>query len=663
MAFLAPAFLALAALAGVPLLVHLLRRRIGRTVDFPAVRYLMRMEQEHSRDLKLRNRLLLLLRILAVLALALAAARPIARLFGVGHAPVALAMVLDNSMSTGVVHDGRMLFDSLRVDAGAVLGQLASNDRAWIVTADGRVIGGTPSTLQEALATLTPLGGRGDLALATQRAVGLARSGAPRTPVVAMVSDGQPSSFRTDSVVDVSNVPVVLLHHGVTSSHNRSIVSAEPSPIRWTPGGDVSLAIVSPDSAAWRLTLDGRTVARGTTPAATAQAPSRVTQRLASTANGWVRGSVELDADDLRADDTRWFAVRVAPPPAVSVRTQGGPFLSAALGTLIDEGRLARGTDGDPRVVNVAGADADGTRKPVLLTAPADPLQVGAANRQLVRLGIPWRFGALARGSVVARVPARGGTTAAADSTSPTALAFDGTPVRWRFPLVYSPGSGAASSAGAASNGTANATAAVAGTQAGAAAAASSAPDTIATAGGTPWVVAGDGYVLIGSPLDPDATDLPLKAAFVPWLLEALARRLGDDGRLITAAPGATVSGLRDVTALERQDGTLIPTSGDRVTVPGQAGVYFLRRQAARVGALVVNGEPAESELLSAGTAAVSGGTLLASLARGRDLRAETTVGAWQRTVFSLAEGQALLLPLVALALLALIAEAWISGR
>ncbi|WP_337172287.1 VWA domain-containing protein [Gemmatimonas aurantiaca] len=652
MAFLAPAFLALAALAGVPLLVHLLRRRIGRTVDFPAVRYLMRMEQEHSRDLKLRNRLLLLLRILAVLALALAAARPIARLFGVGHAPMALAVVLDNSMSTGVVHDGRMLFDSLRADAGAVLGQLASNDRAWIVTADGRVIGGTPNTLQEALATLTPLGGRGDLALATQRAVGLARSGAPRTPVVAMVSDGQPSSFRTDSVVDVANVPLVLLHHGVTSAHNRSIVSAEPSPIRWTPGGDVSLAIVSPDSAAWRLTLDGRTVARGTTPAATAQAPARVTQRLASTANGWVRGSVELDADDLRADDTRWFAVRVAPPPAVSVRTQGGPFLSAALGTLVDEGRLARGADGDPRVVNVAGADADGTRKPVLLTAPADPLQVGAANRQLVRLGIPWRFGALARGSVVARVPARGATRATADSTSPTALAFDGTPVRWRFPLVYSPGSAAASVAPA--PGAAPQTAA---------SAAPTAPDTVATAGGTPWVVAGDGYVLIGSPLDPDATDLPLKAAFVPWLLEALARRLGDDGRLITAAPGATVTGLRDVTALERQDGTLIPTSGDRVTVPGQAGVYFLRRQAARVGALVVNGEPAESELSPVGTAPVSGGTLLASLARGKDLRAETTVGAWQRTVFSLAEGQALLLPLVALALLALIAEAWISGR
>jgi hypothetical protein len=78
----------LAALAAVPLLVHLLRRRIGRVVDFPAVRYLARMEQDHSRELKLRNRLLLFLRLLAVIAIALAAARPIARLFGVGHAPV-----------------------------------------------------------------------------------------------------------------------------------------------------------------------------------------------------------------------------------------------------------------------------------------------------------------------------------------------------------------------------------------------------------------------------------------------------------------------------------------------------------------------------------------------------------------------------------------------
>ena len=634
MAFLAPAFLALAALAGVPLLVHLLRRRVGRVLDFPAVRYLERMEQEHSRDLKLRNRLLLILRLIAVIALALAAARPIARLLGVGHAPIAVAIVMDNSLSTGVVQDGRMLFDSLRADAQRVIDDLTTDDRAWLVTADGRVIGGSPTTLQAGLEALRPLGGRGDLAAATRRAVGLARSGAPRTPVVAIVSDGQRSSFRADSVVNAAEVPVVMLRRGASLPRNRAVVQATAEPVRWTPGGTVTLAVTAPDSAAWRVTLDGRTVARGTTAPATLDAPTRVSQKLASASNGWLRGSVELDADALRADDTRWFAVRVAPPPTVNVRGEGGPFLSAALSTLVDEGRLARATAGESRAVTVSAAEAAATRLPVLLTAPRDPIAVGEANRQLERLGIPWRFGAIARSQVLARVPSRGGAT---DTGSVSAKAFDGTPVRMRYPLAYSPG--------------------------GAAAGPKPIPDTIATAGGAPWVVAGDGYVLVGSPIDPEATDLPLDAAFVPWLMEALARRLGDDGRLIEASPGQAVSGLRDVTGLESPDGTVAPLGGDRLTVPSQAGVYFLRRQEARVGALVVNGESSESELGTAAADSASAAATLAGLVAGRDVVTSNDGSAWRQAVFSRAAGQALMLPLLVLALAALLAEAYVSNR
>jgi hypothetical protein len=340
---------------------------------------------------------------------------------------------------------------------------------------------------------------------------------------------------------------------------------------------------------------------------------------------------VELDADALRADDTRHFAVRVAPPPAVAVRGEGGPFLAAALATLVDEQRLARGREGERGVVTIGSADAADTRKPVLLTAPRDPVRLGEANRQLARLGIPWRFGAIARATVLARVPGSASTDTAAAATR----AFDGAPVRLRYPLLYSPGENTGSTADR--------------------------PDTIATAGGAPWVVAGADYVLLGSPLEPEATDLPLRAAFVPWVLEALARRLGDEGRLLTAAPGSTLSGLRDLTALEAPDGSLLPLSGDRATVPASAGVYFLRRQAARVGALVVNPEPEESafEPMPAGGA----DALLARMLRGQDVASATTVAEWQRAVFSRAAGQALLLPLVALALLALMAEAWVSRR
>ncbi len=105
MQFLAPLWLALAGAAAVPLLLHLLRRRSGVRVPFPAARYLARAEQERSAHVQLRNWLLLALRVLALVLVALAAARPlVGAAAGVGgRAPAALAVVLDNSLSTAAV--------------------------------------------------------------------------------------------------------------------------------------------------------------------------------------------------------------------------------------------------------------------------------------------------------------------------------------------------------------------------------------------------------------------------------------------------------------------------------------------------------------------------------------------------------------------------------
>ncbi|HUO51673.1 MAG TPA: BatA domain-containing protein, partial [Gemmatimonadaceae bacterium] len=85
MAFLSPLWLLAALAAAVPLAIHLLRRRTGAPIDFPAVRWLQRAEREHSRSLRLRNLLLMLLRVGAVLLFALAAAQPMAPLPGAGH--------------------------------------------------------------------------------------------------------------------------------------------------------------------------------------------------------------------------------------------------------------------------------------------------------------------------------------------------------------------------------------------------------------------------------------------------------------------------------------------------------------------------------------------------------------------------------------------------
>src|SRR5688572_17810186 len=133
--FLAPAFLLLAAAAAIPLLVHLLRRRMDQRVDFPAARYLARAERENSRKLRLRNLLLMMLRVLAVLLVAAAAARPVGRLAGTGHAPTAVALVLDNSLSTSVIRDGRPLLEQLKDAARDVINTGAPADQFWLVTA------------------------------------------------------------------------------------------------------------------------------------------------------------------------------------------------------------------------------------------------------------------------------------------------------------------------------------------------------------------------------------------------------------------------------------------------------------------------------------------------------------------------------------------------
>ncbi len=651
MGFLAPALLGLAALAGVPLLVHLLRRRVGRTVEFPAVRYLARMEQEHSRELKLRHRLLLLLRILAVIALALAAARPVARLAGLGHAPVALALVVDNSMSSGAVTDGRAVLDDLRAEARTLVSTLGADDRAWLVTADGRVVGGQTSEILTAIDALKPLGGRGDLSAATRRAVALARSGSPRSPVVAMLSDGQPNALGTaaDSSLDVGNVPLVALLRGRAIRLNRAVVAARAEPARWTPTGSVTFAVAAPDSAAWRVSLDGRTVARGTSASGTVAAPTRVAQRLGSASTGWFRGAVELEADELRGDDTRWFAVRVAPPPTISVRGEAGPFVGTALATLVEEKRLARGAENASTSADgvasgtgtVAGADAAGLKRPVLLTAPSDPVRVGEANRTLARLGIPWRFGAIARDLVLTRATTPGVSAASASATAgdtANAQPLDRIQVRLRYPLVRSPG---------------------------AATGAASISDTLAVAGGAPWAVSGADYLIVASPLEPDATDFPVRANFLPWMLDALSRRLGEDGRLIEARPGERLAGFEGISALERQDGSLVPLSSDRVTVPNEAGVYFLRRQSSRAGALVVNAEPEESEFAPANgaTASTSASAPAAILARvsGRTVMQSRDGASWRKSVLDQAVGRSLLPPMLAIALAALLLEAWFA--
>ena len=76
MGFLNPVFLLGAIIAGLPVLVHLVRRTRAPRIQFPSLMFLRKIEQKTIRRRKLRNLLLLLMRCAALLLLAFAFSRP-----------------------------------------------------------------------------------------------------------------------------------------------------------------------------------------------------------------------------------------------------------------------------------------------------------------------------------------------------------------------------------------------------------------------------------------------------------------------------------------------------------------------------------------------------------------------------------------------------------
>src|SRR5207244_3570590 len=157
--FLHPLVLLGLAAAAIPALLHLLERRVPPEAEFPPLQYLREAERQSARRLKLRHLLLLMLRTALIVLIVLAAARPLLPSHASGarlvHEPTALAVILDNSPSSGAVIDGHPMLDRLKATARASLIRASAADRLWLVLADGVARGGTREAL---LATVDSVG-------------------------------------------------------------------------------------------------------------------------------------------------------------------------------------------------------------------------------------------------------------------------------------------------------------------------------------------------------------------------------------------------------------------------------------------------------------------------------------------------------------------------
>src|SRR5947208_214355 len=192
--FLHPLALVGLAAAAIPALLHLLERRVPPEAEFPQLRYLSEAARQNARRLKLRHLLLLILRTALIVLIVVAAARPLFPTQASGgslHEPTALAVILDNSPSSGLVVDGRPALERLKAMARGSLARATASDRLWLVLADGVARAATPEALLATVDSAAVSARRLDLTAAVRAATRLVDAEPLPAREVHVVSDLQ----------------------------------------------------------------------------------------------------------------------------------------------------------------------------------------------------------------------------------------------------------------------------------------------------------------------------------------------------------------------------------------------------------------------------------------------------------------------------------------
>lgn len=625
MSALNPLVLAAALAVGVPIFLHLFQRHETRRFSFPALRYLERTEKEHARRIKIRQLLLLLTRVAILLLVVGAGARLVVGGRGASHPPTAVAVVLDNSLSSGLVVGETRVLDELKELALASLDEATDEDRFWLIRAGEPWLPAIPGDAREtrlAVEATESSDGRGALTTALERAAELLATSDLPNREIHLLSDLQRTGFALPGDAPAADIPVVTWAGVEPPEPNRALTSVlVGGGLPPLEGQRTALTVRAlsdaQDTTRWavRVVMDGRVRAAGELGAG-----QEASIALPPTGAGWITGYAEADPDALRADDRRYFAYRSSRAPTVAIAGTPGLFLAEAVAVLERSGRVASVSPGAAELLvapSGVGLEARGDSTAALIVPPDDDTVLPALNRRLIEAGIAWRYEpreSLGEADVVG-------------TSLPEPLR--GTRIRRWYAIRP-----------AASEGTS--------------------ARVLAEVAGSPWALEGTDalgrrYLLLASPLAADASTLPVSTGmvrFIDWVATQWAGSGGAGehtvGDHLTAPSGATHVRFPSGREVEI-DGT------GTVRGTGEAGTYTFLEGDTTVAVVALNPSVDESRLARIGQDEIES-------AIGAEVTLVSDRGDWTRGTYRSRRGPELWWPLLLAAFLLLVAESLLAA-
>ena len=398
LSFLTPMLLGGAALVAVPIVLHLMMRRKPVRHEFPALRFLRQREVANRRRLRLNHLLLLLLRVAALGLLALALARPVLR--GAGwladrEGPVAAVFVFDTAPRMQLREANRTRLEQAAAMARVLFGKLPPTSKVAVLDTTGGAAAFSPTGAAAAaridkLAAATPA-----LTLPAAIAEGLRLLDTAELSrrELYVFTDCSHGAWDNAAPLDLAaahpDTSVLFIDVAAAAPRNFAIDSIDLSGDQ-VPAG-TSLAITAatrrsgPDAtrtvAVEVLAADGHYARRAVKPVEWREGRvQQVDLEVPGLEPGLRQGRVVVEgADDLEADDVRFFTVEVGAPARVIVAApqpadRTAMFLEQAIAPLAL--RKAGKARFEPKVIDVAALDGtswDDARGIVLVDPPPLP--------------------------------------------------------------------------------------------------------------------------------------------------------------------------------------------------------------------------------------------------------------------------------------------------